>query len=83
MSSISRARRAAVEFMRHKGYGDVAPKMVEEVDDEDIWYFFYDLEEGTLELEVAWDGAKWFWEVMDFVHYEDQDESETLAGFVR
>jgi len=77
MSTINQARKAAAEFMRHKGYGDAQPVLIEEDEDDYIWYFFYELDEGTLELEVEWSGSKWFWDVIDFVHY--QDEGETLA----
>ena len=72
------AEQAAAAFMRHKGYGAVDPVEIEKVEDLDVWYFYYDLEEGTLELEVEWDGANWFWGVMNFVHH--QDRGETLVG---
>lgn len=72
------AERAAAEFMRHKGYGSVTPVEIEEVEGIDVWYFYYDLAEGALELEVEWDGSKWLWGVMDFVHH--QDKGETLVG---
>jgi len=68
---IEFAERAASEFMRHKGYGRARPDRVETVDgQDDIWYFFYELHEGTLELEVEWTGEKWSWDVMDFIHRE-------------
>lgn len=75
--STATARKAAIEFMRHKGYGGASPVEVEKIDGRDLWYFFFDLAEGTLELEVEWDGSKWLWDVIEFVH--NQDKGETLA----
>lgn len=78
---IEQAERAASEFMRHKGYGDARPARIETVEDEsNLWYFFYDLAEGTLELEVEWTGEKWSWDVMGFVHNQ---EKGTLAASSR
>ena len=54
---------AAQEFMRRKGLGSLVPFDVEKLDDMPCWYFYYDLPEGELELEVFWspeDG----WETM-------------------
>lgn len=44
--------------MRRKGYDDLRPIHYQKVVDQDVWYYYYDLEEGLLELEVeigAWD----------------------------
>ena len=77
---IEQAKRAASEFMRHKGYGGAQPIATEEPEP-GRWYFFYELREGTLELEVEWTGSKWSWDVMDFVHH--QDKGGTLAATSR
>lgn len=73
------AQRAAFAFMQHKGYPSPGePARVETVEDQpNLWYFFFELPEGTLELEVEWTGEKWSWDVMDFVHH--QDKGGTLA----
>lgn len=42
----------AQEFMRLKGYPDITPLGVTEVDGRD-WYFYYQLPEGILEVEVT------------------------------
>jgi hypothetical protein len=77
----SEALRAATEFMQHKGYSDVEPVSIERDGDLDVWYFLYELKEGTLELEVEWNGSRWFWEVIDFVH--NRDKGETLTDVNR
>lgn len=74
--SDEQARRAAAEFMRQKGY-EVGPSLIEKVEGLDVWYFYYDLAEGTLELEVEWDGSQWLWSILDFTH---RDDGETLVG---
>ena len=47
--------RAAQMFMGRKGLGQLKPYEVEKLDDQPCWYFYYDLPEGDLELEVFWD----------------------------
>jgi hypothetical protein len=46
---------AAQHFMERKGLGHLEPFDVEKLDDQPCWYFYYDLPEGQLELEVFWD----------------------------
>lgn len=46
---------AAQQFMDHKGLGRMAPYDFDKLDDQPCWYFYYDLDEGDLELEVFWD----------------------------
>lgn len=54
---------AARQFMQHKGLGHVQPWDVEKLDGQPCWYFYYDLPEGELELEVFWDERDG-WQVM-------------------
>ena len=49
-------------FMEHKGYPDIRPYEVEKVDDDACWYFYYDLPEGRVELEVYYDFTLGRWE---------------------
>ncbi len=58
--------RAALAYMRHKGYPDATPTMVEAVEGRSCWYFTFDLDDGVLELEVEWDGESWHWEPTGF-----------------
>jgi hypothetical protein len=51
---------AAEHFMRHKGLGNLRPHDVEQLEDQPCWYFYYELPEGELELEVAYEvGEGW------------------------
>ncbi len=61
----SRQARAAQLYMRHKGYKNVRPYEVDKVEGRPIWYFYYDLPDGDLELEVEWDpeDREWRWVV--------------------
>lgn len=67
----TRPSRVAQEFMRRKGY-NLRPIHYIKVEGQDVWYYYYDLPEGLLELEVEvgpWDiegNAK----VTAFVHGE-------------
>lgn len=51
--SESPEREVARLFMEQRGY-DVDPMTSERVDDDFCWYFYYELPEGLLELEVSW-----------------------------
>lgn len=51
---------AARKYMAHKGYPDLDPKSIEDVDDEPLcWYFTYNLPEGAMELEVEFVNGDW------------------------
>lgn len=52
---------AAAWFMARKGFPDLEPWDVERLEDQDCWYFAYDLpnDQGQLELEVSWNGRTW------------------------
>lgn len=53
----TRPSKTAQEFMRKKGY-DLRPIHFLKIVDQDVWYYYYDLDEGLLELEIelgAWD----------------------------
>jgi hypothetical protein len=54
----------AANFMARKGYRDIEPDDVEKLDDQPCWYFYYKLDEGTLELEVFWNEKRYVWETM-------------------
>jgi hypothetical protein len=49
-------------YMSHKGYPDIEAFQVDKLDDQDCWYFYYQLPEGVLELEVYYDHRKTDWE---------------------
>lgn len=62
------ARRAAQEYMRDKGYPNIEPIDFDHDEELDqVWYFDFQLPQGVIELEVAWDGKRWWWDVLDFV----------------
>lgn len=48
--------RCAAWFMQRKGLAGLEPVDVRQLDDQDCWYFIYELpnEGGLLELEVSW-----------------------------
>lgn len=50
--------RVAQQFMEHKGLGELKPYDMEKLDSTPCWYFYYELPEGTLELEVYWSERK-------------------------
>lgn len=52
----------ARHFMHHKGY-DQAPFDVLKLEDQACWYFYYELPEGNLELEVYFDLERDDWDV--------------------
>lgn len=54
---------AAQTFMRHKGLGEHVPYEVEKLDDQPCWYFYYEVDGGTLEIEASWDPTDG-WDVM-------------------
>ena len=56
----------AADFMAHKGYPDAEPVDYDKLDGQPCWYLVYELPEGTLELEVSWDGGEWDTRVTTF-----------------
>lgn len=55
----------AQDFMARKGYGGLKPFAVEEVEAEvALYYFYYQLPEGQLELEVSWNPKTGMWDTM-------------------
>lgn len=52
--------------MSRKGYPHIRPHHVETLDGQPCWYFYYQLPEGELELEVFWDGDEWLVAVTAF-----------------
>lgn len=62
----TREARAAQQYMQRKGYGDVKPYGVIPVEDQNVWYYYYNLPEGTLELEVCQLNGEWRWHVTAF-----------------
>lgn len=57
---------AARQFMEQRGY-HVSPVSVERVENDYCWYFYYELADGDLELEVSWDSQNgWRATVTDF-----------------
>ena len=65
---------AARLYMEHKGYPDIEPVEVDPLEDQPCWYFIYELTEGTLELEVFWNGQEWETTVTSFTIHQDQGE---------
>lgn len=58
-------------FMEHKGLGELAPVLVEKVEDQPCWYFDYLVDGARLELEVSWSEADgWDTTVTDFSYLE-------------
>lgn len=55
---------AARVFMEHKGYPRARPFEVDKLEGQPCWYFYYDLPEGRLELEVSWDERVQDWRLL-------------------
>lgn len=51
----TREAKAAQRYMEHKGYGHLRPMGVIPIENDRCWYYYYDLPEGILELEVVAD----------------------------
>jgi hypothetical protein len=45
--------KAAQDFMWKKGYPEIRPLGVVQVESQPCWYYYYELPEGVLELEVS------------------------------
>ena len=55
----------AQEFMTRKGYRDLFPVDMEFLEGDDhCRYFYYELPEGDLELEVSWNPKSGTWDTM-------------------
>lgn len=52
----------AQHFMKHKGL-NVRPFEIERLENQPCWYFYYQLPEGQLELEVFYNQTSDDWEV--------------------
>lgn len=63
MSTPSYAHMAAEAFMSNKGLGHLRPYAIEPLEDQPCWYFYYNVDGSTLELEVSWSHADG-WQVM-------------------
>lgn len=59
MSDLTPQEQAAQQFMAWKGLPDELPVEIEKLADQPCWYFYYELPEGDLELEVNWTGREW------------------------
>jgi len=76
---------AAMAYMEHKGYPEKPPLGIDSVEDDDgrVWYFYFEVPEGLIELEVDHDGSEWWCSVVGFLTYNDQPEGWTPAAFVQ
>lgn len=63
----TRHAKTAQEFMSNKGYPDIRPVGVHPVLDDVCWYYYYELPEGLLELEVLEDAGQYRRRVTAFV----------------
>jgi len=54
----------AERYLTHKGYQDMEPVRVIQLEGQPCWYFYYELPEGILELEVFWDARDQRWSSM-------------------
>lgn len=52
----------AQDFMARKGYPGIEPYDVTKLEGQDCWYFYYQLPEGALELEVFYDATRRDWQ---------------------
>lgn len=72
----TREAKAAQLFMQRKGYGDTRPYGVIAIAAQPVWYYYYRLPEGILELEVEWTLGDWYWHVTAFQMTEKRDEDQ-------
>lgn len=64
----TRQAKAAQHYVvTHKGYADAVPYDVIAIEGQPCWYFYYDLPDGHLELEVQWIHGDWGWAVTSFI----------------
>lgn len=62
---------AAAYFMERKGYAGARPRDVIKLDDIPCWYYVYELEDATLEIEVEWRRRRWSTRVTTVLMRED------------
>lgn len=72
---------AATAFMEHKGYTS-SPMGVEDVN-ETCWYFYFEVPEGLIELEVEYARRQWRCAVTTFWTYDTMPEGWTPVDFVQ
>ena len=74
----TREAKAAQDYMKHKGYRDIRPLGYIPIEGDECSYFYYEVPEGLIELEVAWDEAarKYLRKVASFI--TDETHLETL-----
>jgi hypothetical protein len=70
----TREARAAQAYMKRKGYPDARPYSVIPIEGQPCWYFYYQLPEGRLELEVSDDDGVWRWIVSSFQMWDDLED---------
>lgn len=54
----TRHAKVAQEYMAVKGYPDIRPLGIQQVEGDQCWYYYYLLPEGLLELEVFYDDER-------------------------
>lgn len=75
----TRQAKAAQHYVvNHKGYKQALPYDVISIEGQPCWYFYYDLPDGRLELEVRWVNGDWVWTVTAF--QEPDDGTVDLGG---
>lgn len=74
----TREARAAQLFMQRKGYGGYKPYGVVPIMGQPVWYYYYNLPEGTLELEVEWTLGDWYWHVTAFQMTDKNNEKAPM-----
>lgn len=67
----TRHAKAAQAYMKRKGYSDVQPVDVIPIEGDLCWYFYYNLPDGRLELEVSWEEGDWRYVVTAFQSHGD------------
>lgn len=71
---------AAVAFMEHKGYRATPLGLVVE---EEAWYFYFEVPEGLIELEVEFEDEQWWCQVVTFWTYDEMEDGWTPADFIQ
>jgi hypothetical protein len=68
----TRQAKAAQAYMHRKGFLSALPFDVIDVEASPCWYFYYNLPDGCLELEVAWENDTWNYAVTAFLEGSDR-----------